>query len=184
MPVYHGMTSLDGYLEFDIEPGLYVIWVYGRNPVGYRPFITDTWIPIAVLPGETKEVCAALVSIKDITVLYNAVKNYQRWEPETFAQLLGTYAEEVTTLCNQTATQQNEALIKELGDLKVGVIRRIEEPVDVRRELLRHRQEWAKKAVEAAKKVSPKAVRDAEKAGNMVTKSLEKRVKKMSKAQK
>jgi len=184
MPVYNGMTSLEGYLEFDIEPGLYVIWVYGRNPIGYRPFITDTWIPIAVLPGETKEVCAALISIKDITVLYNAVRNYQRWEPETFAQLLGKYAEEVTTLCNETAIQQREALIKELGDLKVGVIKRIEEPVDVRAELLEHRREWAEKVEKVAKKVSPETVEKAKDAGNKAIKSMEKRMKKMYKEQK
>ena len=129
MPVYQGVTSIDGYLEFDIDPGMYVIWVYGHNPMGYRPFLSDTWVSIAVLPGETKEVSAALVSLIDIPVLYNAVRTGTRWEPETFAELLAQHAENVLSERNATAIEQREALREEVGDLKEGVIKRVEEAI-------------------------------------------------------
>ena len=44
MPEYFGVTNINGYLEFDVDPGMYVIWVYGHNLMGYRPFLSDTWI--------------------------------------------------------------------------------------------------------------------------------------------
>lgn len=176
MPLLMGMTSIDGYLEFDIDPGMYVIWVYGRNPMGYRPFLSDTWIPIALLPGETKEVCAALVSLIDIPVLYEAARTSTRWEPETFATLLGQYATDVLQECNATAIQQREILLKEVGHLKEGVIRRVEEPIDLRRDLLEGRREWAEGAVRAAKEHAPKAVAEAKEVGQKVIEAIEKRI--------
>lgn len=176
MPLYAGMTSIDGYLEFDIDPGMYVIWVYGHNPMGYRPFLADTWIPIALLPGETKEVCAALVSLIDIPVLYEAAQAWTRWEPATFARLLGQYATDVLQECNATAVQQREVLLKELGHLKEGVIRRVEEPIDVRTDLLERRREWGEGAVRAAKEHAPKAVAEAKEVGQKVIEAIEKRI--------
>jgi hypothetical protein len=183
MPVYQGMTSIGGYLEFDIEPGMYVIWVYGHNPIGYRPFLADTWVPIAVLPGETKEVCAALVSLIDIPVLYNAARTGTRWEPETFAKLLGQYAAEVLEACNATAIQQREALREEVGDLEEGVVKRVEKVLDVRGLLLERRHEWAERVVRAAQEHAPKAVAEAEEAGRKAVEAMEKRIEAASKAE-
>lgn len=176
MPLLNGMTSIDGYLEFDIDPGMYVIWVYGRNPMGYRPFLSDTWVPIAVLPGETKEVCAALVSLIDIPVLYNAARTWARWEPETFAELLAPYAEQVLEACNATAIRQREALRKIVGDLKEGVIVPVEEPIDVRQDLLERRRAWAERVMHAAKEHAPEATEDAEEAGRKAVEMMEMRI--------
>lgn len=148
MPVYWGWTNVDGYLEFDIEAGMYVIWVWGHNPVGYRPFLSDTWIRIAVLPGETKEVCAPLVSLIDIPVLYQAALSGTHWEPETFAELLGQYVTDVQAGCTATAKDQRGALFEEFSDLRKGVVRPIEAPIDVREHLLERRHEWAEAVVE------------------------------------
>lgn len=176
MPIYHGLTSRDGYLEFDIDPGMYVIWVYGHNPMGYRPFLSDTWVPIAVLPGETREVCAALVSLIDIPVLYNAVRTWARWEPETFAELLAEYSERVLEACNATAIQQREALRKAVGDLKEGVVVPVEEPIDVRQDLLKRHRQWAEGVVRAGKEHAPEAIADAQEAGRKAVETMEKRI--------
>jgi hypothetical protein len=176
MPEYVGVTNINGYLEFDIDPGMYVIWVYGRNPMGYRPFLSDTWIPIAVLPGETKEVCAALVSLIDIPVLYNAARTWTRWEPETFAELLGVYAGGVVQECIATAMQQRAALLKAVGDLKEGKLLRIKEPIDVRGDLLARRHEWAEQAMHAAQEHGGEAVELAEEAGREAVEALERRI--------
>jgi hypothetical protein len=162
--VYQGITSVSGYVEFDIEPGLYVIWVWGHNPIGYRPFLSDTWIPIAVLPGETKEVCAALVSLIDIPVLYAAARNRARWEPETFAKLLGEYTDQVLATCNATAAGQRERLLEAVGDLKKGVIERITETEDIPGALLARRQDWARQVVRAAEQNAPQTVQEAKEA--------------------
>lgn len=176
MPVSVGTTSTDGYLEFEIPAGMYVIWVWGHNPMGYRPFLSDTWIPIAVVPGETLEVCAALVSLVDIPVLYNAALAWTEWVPHKFAELLDDHASKVVTLCNETAIQQQKVLLKVLGDLKEGVIQRVEEPIDVRGELLERRREWAEKAVRAAKEHAPKRVKDAKTAGQEAIEGMERRM--------
>jgi len=175
-PLYSGMTSIDGYLEFDIEPGMYVIWVYGHNPMGYRPFLSDTWIPIAVLPGETREVCAALVSLIDIQVLYSHAQAWGQWEPETFAELLAQYSESVLKACNETAIRQREDLRKAVGDLKKGVFKRVEKQVDMRQDLLNRRHQWAEKAVLAAREHAPAAIADAELAGRNVVETMKKRI--------
>jgi hypothetical protein len=176
MPEYVGWTNSSGYLEFDVDPGMYVIWVYGHNPMGYRPFLADTWIPIAVLPGETKEVCAALVSLIDIPVLYDAVKAWAPWEPETFAELLGVYAGGVVEECIATAMQQRAVFLKEVGDLKVGKLLPIKEPIDVRGDLLARRREWAEQAMRAAKKHGGEAVELAKKAGREAVEAMERRI--------
>jgi hypothetical protein len=169
LPVYQGWTSVEGYVEFDLDPGMYVIWVVGHNPMGYRPFLSDTWIPIAVLPGETREVCAALVSLIDIPVLYDAVQNWTPWTPQTFAELLHQYSREVLKECNATAIQQREALIKEVGTLQKGVVQRVEAPIDVRRDLLQRRREWAEQVVKAAQEHAPGTIAEAhEVAANVV----------------
>jgi hypothetical protein len=166
-PVYWGWTGVDGYLAFDVEPGMYVIWVWGHNPIGYRPFLSDTWIPVAVLPGETKEVCAALVSIIDIPDLYRAAQTGTHWEPKTFGQLLEEHAKAVQNECNVTAAAQREATREAFGDLKQGVIQRIDKPIDVRRALLERRYEWAKQVAE----VNPKAEAEAQE----IVKAMERR---------
>jgi hypothetical protein len=176
VPEYVGVTNINGYLEFDIDPGMYVIWVYGHNPMGYRPFLSDTWIPIAVLPGETKEVCAALVSLIDIPVLYDAARTWTHWEPETFAELLGMYAQGVLEGCNATAMQQRAALLKEIDDLKEGKFVRIEEAIDVRGDLLARRREWAEQAMHAAKEHGREAVELAKEAGREAVEAMERRI--------
>lgn len=176
MPVYCHLTSLDGYLEFDIDPGMYVIWIYGHNPMGYRPFLSDTWVPVAVLPGETKEICAALVSLIDIPVLYNAVLSWAQWEPKTFAELLEQYAAGVLKACNATAIGQREALRKEIGNLEQGGVVQAVKVVDVRSELLKRRREWAEQAILAAEEHGQAAVVEAKEAGQQVIEAMMKRV--------
>jgi hypothetical protein len=175
MPEYIGVTNINGYLEFDIDPGMYVIWVYGHNLMGYRPFLADTWIPIAVLPGETKEVCAALVSLIDIPVLYDAVQAWTHWEPETFAELLGAYAGGVVQECNATAMKQRAVFLEEVEDLEAGRFLRIEKAIDVRGDLLARRHEWAEQAIQAAEKHSPEAVELAREAGREAVEAMERR---------
>jgi len=176
MPEYVGVTNIEGYLEFDVDPGMYVIWIYGHNPMGYRPFLSDTWIPIAVLPGETKEVCAALVSLIDIPALYDAVRTWTHWEPETFAELLGVYAQGVLEGCNATAMQQRTALLKEMDDLKEGKFLRLEEAIDVRGDLLVRRREWAKQAMHVAKEHGREAVALAKEAGREAVEAMMRRI--------
>jgi hypothetical protein len=176
MPVHEGWTSMGGFLEFDLDPGVYVIWVVGHNPMGYRPFLADTWIPIALLPGQTQEVCAALVSLIDIPVLYNAIQAWTQWKPTTFAELLNQYAQGALKECNATAIQQREALRKEVGTLEEGVIRPVEAAVDIRRKLLERRREWAEQVVRAAQEHAPQAVAEAEDVGRIVVETMQKRM--------
>lgn len=176
IPVYEGWTSVGGYLEFDLDPGMYVIWVVGHNPMGYRPFLADTWVPVALLPGETKEVCAALVSFIDIPMLYDAIQAWTEWKPTTFAELLNQYAQGMLKECNATAIQQREALRREVGDLEQGVIRPVEAAVDIHARLLERRREWAEQVVRAAQEHAPQTVAEAEEVGRTVVHTMQKRM--------
>jgi hypothetical protein len=169
LPVAEGWTSDNGLVEFDIDPGMYVIWVRGHNPMGYRPFLSDTWVPVSVLPGETLEVCAALVSVIDIPVLYQQAQNWAQWTPTKFAELLDQYSTDVQQACTETAVQQRADLMREVGDLrdmKLGVFR----PVELRREeqekfhrtLVERRDKWAEQVADAARE--PEARRLAKEA--------------------
>jgi hypothetical protein len=120
-----GVTNNDGRIEIPISKGEYVIWVYGHNPIGYRPFLSDTWLCIQVDCCERLCVCACLVSIIDIPVLYNAVKDageHWRISVETFEDIIQSYVEEGITKCKNTADEQNNAAIRAFPDPEKFVV--------------------------------------------------------------
>ena len=75
-----------------------------------------------------------------------------------------------------TAIRQREALLKEVGDLRRGVIHRVEAPIDVRREMLERRREWAEQAVQAAREYAPETVAEAEEVGKKVVETMQRRI--------
>ncbi len=163
MPQYAGHTDLKGFVEFEIDAGMYVIWVYGHNPMGYRPFLSDTWIPVAVFPGETKEVCAALVSLIDIPILQEKVDQWFDWgEPKIFAELLKQYSNGTQKECNRTAIAQREAFLKKYKDVDKGMVVRIDKEIVVAEDLVKSRRIWAEDIVKEAKPLGPRAMELAE----------------------
>lgn len=144
-----GVTNNEGRIEIPISKGEYVMWIYGHNPVGYRPFLSDTWLCIQVGCCERKCICTCLVSIVDIPALYKAVKeagDHWKRSVEIFEDIIKNYVEAGVTKCKETAHEQHMAAMEMFKEPEKWVLVDIpkETNIKLRKELIAATDNWRK----------------------------------------